>query len=97
MIDNFGILVTCLACLYVAFRAVQLDAMLPWFQPPQRPLAEAEEVEATPPPAAPRRAARTAAPRPAGAEARRAPEPPTPPRTPGGGGWRARARPPEGL
>ncbi|WP_149536599.1 hypothetical protein [Siccirubricoccus phaeus] len=81
MIDTLGILLTCLACLYVAIRAVQLDAMLPWFQPPRR---EAGAPDA----AVPGEGAGPATPSP-GARPRRAAAPAPRPARPGG--WRARA------
>ena len=35
MIDALAILVSCSACLYVAWRAAKLDKEIPWFGPAQ--------------------------------------------------------------
>jgi hypothetical protein len=50
MIDTLTILLTCAACIYVAFQAVRLDGMLPWFTPPTRPQAPAATAAEEPPP-----------------------------------------------
>ncbi len=33
MIDNIAIYVSCIAAIYIAWRAALLDATLPWFRP----------------------------------------------------------------
>lgn len=43
MIDSLSIILSTLACLYVVYRAVQLDRILPWFgAPAARPPSEAK-------------------------------------------------------
>jgi hypothetical protein len=43
VIDDFCILFSTLACVYVAYRAAQLDSILPWFgTPPQKADADIE-------------------------------------------------------
>jgi hypothetical protein len=42
MIDTAAILFSTLACLFVIFRAIQLDKTLPWYGPPKPPAAEQE-------------------------------------------------------
>jgi hypothetical protein len=50
MIDSLTILLTCAACIYVAFQAVRLDRLLPWFAPPVRPQDPAAAPVAKPAP-----------------------------------------------
>lgn len=33
MIDNFAVYTSCIAVIYIAWRAALLDGLLPWFQP----------------------------------------------------------------
>ncbi len=43
MIDNFSIILSTVACVFIIYRAVQLDRVLPWFGTP-RPDPERDEV-----------------------------------------------------
>lgn len=42
MLDQAGILVSTLMILYVLFQAVRQDAKRPWFEPPEKPIPQAE-------------------------------------------------------